>query len=98
MKLKLLSKLLIISGLCLFVSACQKEVEFQDLNGPGGGNNGGTNGELVDDWNFIGLSAKTNTTVAVTESGQEVEAVAFSDYDTQNNTGTLKVTANQFIF
>ena len=57
-----------------------------------------TNGELVDDWNFIGLSAKTNTTVAVTESGQEVKAVAFSDYDTQNNTGTLKVTANQFIF
>ena len=98
MKLKYLSRPLLISALILFITACQKEIDFQDSDNPSGGNNGGTNEELIDDWNFIGLNAITNTEVSVSESGQQVKAVAFSDYGTQNNTGTLKVTANQFIF
>jgi len=89
---------LLISTIGLIFTACQKEIEFQDLNDPGGGNTGGVNGELVDDWNFIGLRAITNTAVTVTDAGQEVKAVAFSDYVTENNVGTLKVTDNQFIF
>ena len=98
MRLKYLSRPLLISSLILTLTACQKEIDFQDSNNPPDGNNGGTNGELIDDWNFINLNAITNTSVSVTESGQQVKAVAFSDYVTENNTGTLKVTANQFIF
>ena len=55
-------------------------------------------GELVDDWNFIGLHAITNNAVNVVEAGQQVKFVAFSDFISENNTGTLKVTTNQFIF
>jgi hypothetical protein len=98
MKTKNVKMLLLICGLGLFLAACQKEVDFQDLDDQGGGNNGGVNGELVDDWNFIGLNAKTNTSVTVSEAGQQVKAVAFSDYVSENNVGTLKVTINQFIF
>ena len=98
MRLKIVKKVLLICGIGLFLAACQKEVDNQDLNGPGGGNNGGSNGELVDDWNFVGLHAITNTSITAAEAGQQVKFVAFSDFISDNNTGTLKVTTNQFIF
>ena len=94
MKLKLTTKLVFICITAFLLSACQKEADFQDSNNPSNGNNG----ELIDDWNFVNLGGIVNTTVSFTESGLQVKAVAFSDYLSQNNTGTLKVTANQFIF
>ena len=96
--MKNVKKVMLIGSMGLLLAACQKEVDNQDLDGPGGGNNGGVNGELVDDWNFIGLGAKVNTAVTASESGQQVKIAAFTDYDTENNVGTLKVTTNQFIF
>jgi hypothetical protein len=94
MSLKIVKKLLLICGIGLALIACQKEVDNQDLNG---GNNGGANEELIDDWNFIGLRVLSNNVVSVAEAGQQVKIAAFSDFVTENNTGTLKVTTNQFI-
>jgi hypothetical protein len=91
MNLKIANKLVLICITASLLSACQKEADFQDSNNP-------SNGKLIDDWNFVNLGGIVNTTVSFTESGLPVKAVAFSDYVSQNNTGTLEVTASQFIF
>ena len=75
--------------------SCQKEVSFQ----PGGGNGGGTNNtNIAGDWNFIGSHAKTYVALSFSESGQDFKTITTSDYNTENNVGTLKVTDKQFIF
>ena len=98
MKLKYLPKLLFISSLILSLTACQKEVDFQDQNGnpnnnPGPGNTGSING----DYDFVGVAGKDTTTVISNDSGMELKAVAISDYSTESNSGTLKITDNQLI-
>ena len=90
MNLKIANKVVFICITVSLLSACQKEADFQDSNNPSNGNNG----ELIDDWNFVNLGGIVNTTVSFTESGLAVKAVAFSDYVSQNNTGTLEVTAS----
>ena len=99
MKLEIINKLVIICITGSLLGACQKEADFQeDSNNPGNGNNGGTNGQLTGDWNFVNQGGLINTSATFSESGQQVKVVAFSDYVSTNNTGTLKVTANQFVF
>lgn len=95
MKLKTIKILFLACGIGTLLTACQKEVDFQDLGGPGTGNN---NTVITGNWNFTGLNAKTNTAITVAQAGQEVKAVTTSDYSSTNNTGTLTVTNNQFIF
>ena len=94
MKLKITNKLAFIFITGSLLVACQKESDLQDSNNPSNGDNE----ELVDDWNFVNQGGIINTTVSFSESGLPVKAVAFSDYLSQNNTGTLKVTTNQFLF
>ena|SRR5688572_5421939 len=97
MRLKIVKKLLLICGTGLFLAACQKEVDFQDLEGPGSGNNN-PNTVITGNWNFVGLSANTNVAITVSQAGQELKAVTVSSYIGENNTGTLTVTDNQFIY
>jgi|KBSSwiStaDraftv2_1062776.scaffolds.fasta_scaffold170747_3 hypothetical protein len=100
MKLKFLSRLLLISSLGLFLASCQKEVDFQNEGGPGPGPGQGTNftPDITGSWKFVGLSADTRVDITVTESGQNLKAVTTSSYSSDNNTGTLTVTSNQFIY
>ena len=96
MKLKYLSRTLLISSLILSLTACQKEVDFQDLEGPGSGNNNNIN--ITGTWKFVGLSANTKVDITVSQAGQQLKAVTTSNYVSEDNTGTLTVTDNQFIY
>jgi hypothetical protein len=95
--MKTATKLSILLTLILFFTACQKEVNY--ANNDNSTNTGGTGSsdDIVGDYDFVGLSAHTLSTVTVTELGQEVKTVTVSDYATQNNTGTIKITSTQFI-
>ena len=95
MKLKHLKGLLLVGSVSTILIACQKEVNFQDLAGSGTGTN---NTVITGNWEFVGLSAKTNVAINVSQAGQGVKAVTTSDYSSTDNTGTLTVTNNQFIF
>ena len=100
MKLTKLKILFPFAALVTLFTACQKEVDFQDLNNPGSGGTGGgnTNIVLIGNWNFVGLAAKTNVAITVTEAGEELKAVALSDYASTSASGSLAVTADQFKF
>ncbi len=94
-----LTKLKIAFGIVALVAglaACQKEVDFQDLNGSGPG--GGGTIDLIGNWNFVGLTAKLKATIIASQAGQELKAVVLNDYATTTATGTLTVTADQFKF
>ncbi len=99
MKLTKLKKAFAIVAIALGLAACQKEVDFQDLNGPDpGGANGTIN--LTGNWNFVGLSAKLKATITASQAGQELKAIVINDYvtDPATATGTLSVTTDQFKF
>ena len=81
----------------MLLTACQKEVDLQDLGGSGTGT-GTNNAVITGNWNFAGLSAKTNVAISVSQAGHDVKAVTTSEYSSQNNIGTLTITNNQFIF
>jgi len=83
----------------VILASCQKEVSF---NGPvnpgsGGGGSGNNTNNIVGDYDFVGMLAHTVSTVRVNQAGQDVKTVTVSDYNTENNTGTVKITANQMI-
>jgi len=93
------AKLLLLSLIIVFTS-CQKEVDNVTSNNPGGpGGGGGTNSttNIEGDYDFVGVSAHTESAITVAASGSEVKAVTVSDYVTKNNTGTIKITGDQFI-
>lgn len=97
MKLTKLKILVAGASVAMLLTSCQKEVDFQDLNnsGPGGSN---SDIVLVGNWNFVGLSAKTNVGITVSQAGEELKGVALSDYATTSASGSLNVTATQFKF
>jgi hypothetical protein len=55
MKLTILSKLLLISGVGLLLTSCQKEVDLQNegQEGPGSGSN--NNVDITGNWKFVGF-------------------------------------------
>jgi hypothetical protein len=95
------SKPLLIVSLIVFLVSCQKEVSF----GPGGGGTGGSGtgggtgntNNIVSDYDFVGMVAHTKSTVTVNTAGSELKTITVSDYVTENNIGTVKITSNQFI-
>lgn len=97
MRRNVIKPILLICAIVAFLSSCQKEVSLQNQTGqqPGGGTN---NTNITGDWNFIGSNAKTYVALSLSESGQDFKTITTSDYNTENNVGTLKVTDKQFIF
>lgn len=83
--------LLLIAGVSLV--ACQKEVDYAGSNG-GSGNGPDIKGE----WTFTGAHANTYAAITITEGTETLKSITTSDYDTQENTGSLTITDNQFIF
>lgn len=96
------TKLLLLS-LAIVFTACQKEVDYATGNNSGGtggtGGNGSTNStsNIEGDYDFVGMAAHTESSITVNTSGSEVKAVTVSDYVTRDNTGTMKITSDQFI-
>jgi hypothetical protein len=94
--------LLPLVALLLVFSSCQKEVSFDDPIVPGGNGNGGGSGgnntnNIVGDYDYVGMTAHTLSTVNVSQAGQNMKTVTVSDYNTKDNIGTVKITSNQMI-
>jgi len=92
-------KLLPVITIVCILASCQKEIDFNDPGNPGGNGNGGGNNtnNIVGDYDFVGMTAHTTSIVSVTQLGQNLKTVTTSDYNTLNNSGTVKITANQVI-
>lgn len=93
MKMIKTKTLFLVCAIGSFLVSCQKEVSLQDL-----GSQGNNNTNITGDWKFVGLNAKTYTGISISQAGESAKTVTVSDYDTENNAGALKITANQFIF
>lgn len=100
-------KLLLLLTIIIGISSCQKEVSLQNSNnsgssgGAGGtGGSGGTNStsNIEGDYDFVGMTAHTQSTVTVNEAGIEAKTVTTSDYATKDNTGTATFTSTDFTF
>ena len=93
------TKLLLLSFV-IFFTACQKEIDYATINTSGNtggtGNNNNSTSNIEGDYDFLGMSAHTESAITVQESGSEVKAVTVSDYVTKENTGTMKITSDQF--
>ena len=81
-------RLLLILSAVLSLTSCKKEKDTLDP---------GTN-SIIGDYNFVGNTASTYSSVTVSSYGSELRAVTVSDYITQNNVGTAKITASDIIF
>jgi hypothetical protein len=99
MRLTSTPKLLLVFGIALVLASCQKELSFGDaINNPGSGGGGtGNNTSITGNWDFVGMTAHTKSTVTATIAGEELKTITVSDYITKNNTGTVNITSNQFI-
>ena len=103
MRVKAMIKFLPILAIAVFLVSCQKEISFDNNGGSGNGNgngngNGGNNtNNIVGDYDFVGMTAHTVSSVTISQAGQTVKTVTTSDYNTGDNTGTIKITATQMI-
>jgi hypothetical protein len=89
---------LLLFGLIIALVSCQKEADFQPGTGPSTGTGGGGNtNNIVGDYDFVGMVAHTQSTVTVTDQGQQLKAITVSDYVTKDNVGTAKITSSEFI-
>jgi hypothetical protein len=96
---------LLLLSLVIFFTACEKEVDYatDNTSGTGGtGGNGGTGNtnstsNIEGEYDFVGMTAHTVSSITVEASGSEIRAVTTSDYVTRENTGTMKITSDQFI-
>ena len=66
-------------------------------NGPDNGGGTGNTNNIEGNYDFVGLVAHTESTVTVSQAGQELKSVTVSDYLTQSNVGTVTITSSQFI-
>lgn len=91
--------------LAFILISCQKEIKFNGDLGPanGGTNNGGNGGSggntsnIEGNYDFVGTYGTTLATLTLSSGGIELKTVTTSAYNTVNNTGTARITSNQFI-
>jgi len=89
---------LFLPFLIISLISCQKEVDLQPGPGSGTGSGGGGNTtSIIGDYDFVGMVAHTQSTVAVSDQAQQLKAVTVADYVTKNNVGTAKFTSSDFI-
>jgi hypothetical protein len=86
--------LFLLTVLTILFSSCQKEVSLQDDVNP----TSTPNNAILGKWKFVGLNAKTITSISYVEMGMLLKAIALSDYDTKNNVGDLEITNDKFFF
>jgi len=93
MKLKDFKTLLIAIVISTLFTACQKEVDFQDITNnpsPGGGT---TNNSIIGTWNFVGMFASTRSLVVAGTGPAEEKAVTSYGFISEKNVGTVTINA-----
>jgi len=93
MKLNDLKTLLIVIVISGLFTACQKEVDFQDITNnpvPGGGT---TNNSIIGTWNFVGMVASTSSSVVAGTGPAEEKALTHYGFISENNVGTVTINA-----
>ena len=93
MKLKDLKTLCIVIVISALFTACQKEVDFQDIANnpaPGGGT---TNNSIIGTWNFVGMVASTRSSVVAGTGPAEEKAVTSYGFISEKNVGTITIDA-----
>jgi hypothetical protein len=99
MRLQTITKILPLLASAIVLASCQKEISAE-LPGSGsgsGGSGGNSTANIAGDYDFVGISAHTVSTVNLSQAGQTMKTVTVSDYVSQDNTGTVKITSNQMI-
>jgi hypothetical protein len=93
-------KFFLIAAMGGLLYSCQKEANFEDAGSGGSGttNPGNTNQSITSDYDFVGVSAQTKTTVTVSDPQGQLKTVTTSNYTSANNSGTAKFTSNQMIY
>lgn len=100
------ARLLIAAVSALVVLAsCQKEVDLQfdrggNGNGNGNGNGGGgsTTNKIEGDYNFVGLKVYQTASATATDAGISMKMDVVTNYQSSNNTGTVKITSDKMSF
>jgi hypothetical protein len=89
-RIKLLFPVAII---CLFLISCSKEKSVDSsTNTPGGP--GGSGNSLTGNWQLVGIHISTKAVIEMEDAGMDVKTITYSDYDTKDNQGTMKITTN----
>lgn len=83
--MKLIRSVTAIVCLFVLVTSCKKE------------NGGADNTDIMGDYDFVGMEAQTSSSATYTEFGETVRSVTTSHYFTEQNTGTISITASEFI-
>ena len=93
MKLNDLNTLFIMIVMSTLFTACQKEVDFQDItnNTPPGG--GTTNNSIIGTWNFVGMVASTRSSVVAGTGPAEEKAISYYGFISEKNVGTVTINA-----
>ncbi len=97
MKTLRIKSLLVISATVAFLFSCQKEADLQDLTNPqpGGGIGGNTN-SIIGNWNFVGMTAITKTTITAGTGIDQEKIISSYGFNSQKNKGTVTIDANNF--
>jgi hypothetical protein len=102
MKVRASWSILLFLSTGIFLASCQKEASFEvngngNGNGPGGGGSGGSGNttDITGNYDFVGISAHTVSTVIIDAAGDELKTISTSDYASDNNAGTVTITSNQ---
>lgn len=75
------------------LTSCQKQIDATDpITAPGNTNT------IIGDYDFVGASANTYSTVTVSSPGGELKSVTTSGYFSKDNAGTVKITASDLTF
>jgi hypothetical protein len=91
-----MKKVILIFSLIIF-AACQKGIT--DAVDNSGGNNGGDSSSvnaLKGSWNFTSISANTQNTSELNFLGEDDKTISFTNYTSENNSGTLVVDDSMF--
>ena len=92
MRTRTIKLFLAILSFIVTLASCQKEINYTVPNASALPSN-----NIVGDYDFVGLTAHTESAVTVTDQGQTIKSVTVSDYITKNNVGTARITSNQVI-
>lgn len=83
-----------IAIICLFLISCSKEKSVDSsTNTPGGP--GGSGNSLIGNWKLVGIHISTKAVIEMNDAGIDVKTITYSDYDTKDNQGTMKVTSTK---
>lgn len=79
--------------------SCQKEVSLnQSEMNTGSGNNNPGSSALIGNWKFTGAQAEGHSVADATGSGISIQTISSLNYNTSNNTGTLKIEATKMSY